>query len=259
MRGKCALITGSTSGLGYAIANRLAAEGCRIVLNGLAPPQDAEAMRAKLARAHGVEARYHPADLAAPREIVDMMEFAEREFGGVDILVNNAVVRHFSPVAQFPVEAWDKALAVNLSAPFHAIRLALPGMQRRGWGRIVNIASVYSYSGAVDRIDYVTTKTALLGLTRAVAMETAGSEITCNAVAPGVLPTEAILSRLEKIAAEQGVPVEQATRDYIAARQPSGQFVPLESVTGLVAFLCGPDSRGITGAAYPVDGGWTIK
>jgi 3-hydroxybutyrate dehydrogenase len=255
LKGKCALITGSTAGLGFAIADRLAAEGCRIVLNGLATTGEQQRAREELSRGHGVEVRFHGADLREPAQIADMMQFAD----GVDIIVNNAVTRHFSPVEDFPVERWNDALAVNLSAAFHTIRLALPHMRRRGWGRIVNIASVYSFVAAVNRIDYVATKTAILGLTRAVALETANCEITCNAVAPGVLPTPAILGRIEQIAAESQAPLDDATRDYLVARQPGGKFIAMENVAALVSFLCGPFSQGITGAVFPVDGGWTIK
>jgi 3-hydroxybutyrate dehydrogenase len=255
LTGKCALITGSTAGLGFAIADRLAADGCRIVLNGLATAEEQARARGELAKKHGADVRFHGADLRDPAQIEDLMQFA----GGADILVNNAVTRHFAPVEAFPVERWSEALAVNLSAAFHAIRLALPHMRRAGWGRIVNIASVYSFVAAVNRVDYVTTKTAILGLTRAVALETADSGITCNAVAPGVLPTPAILSRMEQMAAERGASVEATTREYLAARQPGRQFIAMESVAALVAFLCGPASGGITGAVYPVDGGWTIK
>jgi 3-hydroxybutyrate dehydrogenase len=253
--GKCALITGSTAGLGFAIADRLAAEGCRIVLNGLGSADEQERARDELAAKHGADVRFHGADLRNPAQIEDLMRFA----GDVDILVNNAVTRHFAPVEDFPVERWNEALAVNLSASFHTIRLALPHMRRAGWGRIVNIASVYSFVAAPNRIDYVTTKTAILGLTRAVAIETADSGVTCNAVAPGVLPTPAILGRMEQLAAERGAPVDETTRQYLAAHQPAGKFIAMENVAALVAFLCGPASEGMTGAVYPVDGGWTIK
>jgi 3-hydroxybutyrate dehydrogenase len=259
LRGKCALITGSTAGLGFAIADRLAAEGCRIVLNGLAAPEEAERARSELARKHGVEVRFHPADLGEPAQIAELMRFAAEGSDGIDILVNNAVVRHFAPVEDFPAERWNEALAVNLSAAFHTIRLALPAMRRRGWGRIINLASVYSFVATVNRIDYVTTKTAILGLTRAVALETAASEITCNAIAPGVLPTPAILGKLASLAREQGISTEQATHDYLIERQPGGKFIAMENVAALVAFLCGPASQGITGAVLPVDGGWTIS
>jgi 3-hydroxybutyrate dehydrogenase len=259
LRGKCALITGSTAGLGFAIADRLAAEGCRVIINGLATEQDGERARDALSRKHGVEVRFHGADLSVPERVAELIQFARDTFGGVDILVNNAVVRHFSPVEDFPVERWNEALAVNLSAAFHTIRLALPGMRQRGWGRIINVASVYSFVAAENRIDYVTTKTAILGMTRVVALETAKSEITCNAIAPGVMATPAILARFERMAKEQGVSTEQATRDYIAKKQPTGKYVPMENVAALVAFLCGTQSQGITGAVFPLDGGWTIS
>jgi len=258
LRGKCALVTGSTAGLGYAIADRLAAEGCRIILNGLAPAQDAENACASLAQRHDVDVRFHDANLAAPERIEDLMGFADDAFGGVDILVNNAVVRHFAPIEEFPVARWNEALDVNLSAAFHTVRLALPGMRRRGWGRIINLASVFSFTAVEDRVDYITTKAAILGFTRAVAIETVKSEITCNAIAPGVLPTPAILGRLEQIAREEGISTAQATHNYLAAKQPGAKFIPLDNVAGLVAFLCGPNSQGITGAVFPVDGGWTI-
>ena len=255
MPGRCALVTGSTAGLGRAIADRLAAEGYRIVLHGLAAPEELERAREELARDSGAEVRCHGADLRDPAAIEELMHFA----GVVDVLVNNAVTRHFSAIEDFPVERWNEGLAVNLSAAFHTVRLALPGMRRKGFGRIVNIASVYSFVAAANRIDYVTTKTAILGLTRAVALETAGSGITCNAVAPGVLPTPAILDRMNAMAAERNAPVEEVTRDYVARHQPGGKFIVMENVAALVAFLCSPQGQDITGAVFPVDGGWTIK
>jgi 3-hydroxybutyrate dehydrogenase len=187
-----------------------------------------------------------------------MMRFAI-DAGGVDVLVNNAVVRHFAPIERFPTERWNEALAVNLSAAFHTIRLALPIMRERGWGRIINLGSIYSTTATPNRIDYVTTKTALLGLTRAVAVEIADTDITCNAICPGTLPTPAIESRIARMAQEQGVSVEQATRDYLADRQPGGRFIPIETVAGLVAYLCGPASAGLNGAALPVDSAWSIS
>ncbi len=258
LRGKCALITGSTTGLGFAIADRLAAEGCKVVLNGIASPEKAERARAALSTRHGTEVRFHGADLRDPAQIADLMKCTE-EFGGVAVLVNNAVVRHFAPAEKFPVEGWNEALAVNLSAAFHTIRLALPGMRRQGWGRIINIASIYSFIGAVNRVDYVTTKTAILGLTRAIALEMVKTDITCNAVAPGVLPTSAILDRIDGIATERHISKEQATQDYLKDRQPGGKFIPMGNVAALVAFLCGPQSQGITGSVFPVDGGWSAN
>src|SRR5205814_977189 len=178
--------------------------------------------------------------------------------GAVDILVNNAVVRHFSPVEHFPPERWDEALAVNLSAPFHLIRLALPGMKERRWGRIINMASIYSTRAVADRIDYVTTKTAILGMTRAVAIETTRSGITCNALCPGTLPTPAILDKIAGIATREDCTIDEATSDYLATRQPTGRFVAMEGVGAMAAFLCSPAAQDITGATLPIDGGWSV-
>jgi 3-hydroxybutyrate dehydrogenase len=258
LHGKYALVTGATGGLGYAIAERLAAEGCNVIVNGIVPPEEMTEPIARLAK-HGVAARYLRADLRDPDEISDMMNAAAGACGAVDILVNNAVVRHFSPVEQFPVERWNEALAVNLSAAFHTIRLALPAMRTRGFGRIINMGSPYSFFAATSRIDYVTTKTAILGLTRAIALETAGTDITCNAICPGTLPTPAIEARIATMAAERTITVDEATRLYLADRQPGGRFIPLETVAALVAFLCGPASREISGAALPVDSAWTAS
>jgi 3-hydroxybutyrate dehydrogenase len=259
LRGKCALVTGSTGGLGRVVAGYFASEGCNVILNGIVPEVDMTATLAELEQAHGIKARYDRADLRKPDEIAAMMQRAFDVFGSVDILVNNAVVRHFSPVESFPVERWDEALAVNISAVFHTIRLALPSMRERGWGRIINVASPYSFIAIANRIDYVTTKTALLGLTRTVALETAGEDITCNAVAPATLPTPAIEGKIRGIAEGQGVSVETATRDYLAERQPGGRFVSMQSVAALMGFLCGPNSRDINGAAIPLDCGWTVS
>jgi 3-hydroxybutyrate dehydrogenase len=259
LRGKCALITGSTGGLGRVVAEHFASEGCNVVLNGVVPEAEMTAALASLEAVHGISARYDRADLRKPDEIAAMMQRAFAAFGAVDILVNNAVVRHFSPVESFPVERWDEALAVNLSAVFHTIRLALPPMRQHGWGRIINVASPYSFIAIANRIDYVATKTALLGLTRTVALETAGQDITCNAVAPATLPTPAIEARLRGIAEDQGISVDAATQNYLAERQPGGRFVSMQSVAALMGFLCGPNSRDISGAAIPLDCGWTVS
>lgn len=259
LEGKCALLTGSTGGLGYAIANRLAAQGANIVLNGLCDAGEGADAAARLREAHGVDATFDPADLRAVPAIGSMMAAAAERFGGVDILVNNAVVRSFGPIEAVRPEQWDESIAVNLSAAFHCVRLALPGMKARRWGRIVNLSSVYGWRGAEDRVDYVTTKTALVGMTRAVALETAADGITCNALSPGTLPSPAILGKLEAMAEAEGAPLEDVTRDYIAARHPTGRFIALENVAALVAFLCGPAGADITGALLPVDGGWTAS
>lgn len=259
LKGKCALITGSTQGLGHAIAERLAAQGCHIVLNGFGDATEIERKRRHLEESHGVRALHHGADVGVPDQIAAMVEMAERAFGSIDIVINNAVIRHFSPLESFKVADWDRALAVNLSSAFHVTRLALPGMRQRDFGRIVNIASIYGLRGTVNRVDYVTTKTALIGFTRAVALEVAGRNITCNAICPGTVPTPAIEERLTSFMAQKGLSREEATQAFLLSRQPSGRFVAMEGAAALVAFLCSPDAADITGAALPIDGGWSAS
>ena len=259
LAGKSALVTGSTSGIGFAVAEALARAGCNIVLNGFGEPDEIEDARRRLESDFGVRALHHGADLAKPDEITVLVETANRAFGTVDVVVNNAVVRHFAPIDEFPVARWDRSLAVNLSAAFHTVRLTLPGMRRRNWGRIVNMSSGYGFFAAANRVDYVTTKTALLGFTRAVAVETARHDITCNALCPGTVLTPAIEARIQAVVDSEGMSREEAVEQYLAARQPSGRFVSAENVAGLVLFLCGPAGRDITGAALPIDGGWTAS
>ena len=255
LKDRWALVTGATAGLGFAVAESLAGAGANIVLHDLAEPA---ASRDRLRAKFGVEAISIAADLSQRTAIEAMMADLLRLLGGVDILVNNAVVRHFSPVENFPPEKWDNALAVNLSAPFHLIRLALPGMKARNWGRIINMASIYSTRAVADRIDYVTTKTAIVGVTRAVAMETARTGITCNALCPGTLPTPAIQGKIADIAAREGRAIEETTSDYRATRQPTRRFIAMEAVGAMAVFLCSPSGQDITGATLPIDGGWSI-
>ena len=252
LKGKRALVTGATAGLGLAVAESLAGAGASIVLHDLAEPKEtADRLRSRF----GVEVTSVAADLSQRPAIETMMaDLLGR--GAIDILVNNAVVRHFAPVEAFAPERWDEALAVNLSAPFHLIRLALPAMKQRGWGRIINMASIYSTRAVADRIDYVTTKTAILGMTRAVAIETATSGITCNALSPGTLPTPAIQRKIASLAEDEGRTVDETTRDYLAARQPTARFIAMESVGAMVVFLASPAGQDITGAILPIDGGW---
>jgi 3-hydroxybutyrate dehydrogenase len=259
LKGRSALVTGSTGGLGLAIAERLAAEGCAVLLHGLATPAEGEAVARDLATRHATRALYRRADLARPAEIEALLALAAEALGGPDILVNNAVVRHFGPIEAMPVAEWDASLAVNLSAAFHAIRMALPGMRARGWGRIINMASVYGLFGAADRAGYVTTKTALIGLTRAVALETVRSGITCNALCPGSTPTPAIEARIEAAMAARGEAREAAVTAFLAGKQPTQRFVAPEGVAAMAAFLCGPGGDDITGTALPMDGGWSAS
>ncbi|SHJ20521.1 3-hydroxybutyrate dehydrogenase [Roseomonas rosea] len=252
LRDRRALITGSTGGLGLAVARRLAADGCGIVLHGLAAPGEAEAVRAALAQEFGVAVSYHRADLADPPAIEALMAAA----GAIDILVNNAATRHFAPIDAMATADWDADIAVNLSAPFHAIRLGVKGMRARGWGRIVNMSSIYGLIGTPDRVGYVVTKTGLIGMTRAVALETARDGITCNAICPATSLTPGIESRIEASMAG-GMEREAATAAVLKGKQPTGRFVEAEAVADMVGFLCGPSGRDVTGAVLPMDGGWS--
>jgi 3-hydroxybutyrate dehydrogenase len=253
LRGRRALVTGSTGGLGLAVARRLAADGCDIVLHGLAAPDAAEEDRAALSHEFGVAAAYHRADLAEPGQIVALGEAA----GPLDILVNNAATRHFAPIDAMPPEHWDADLAVNLSAAFHTIRLALPGMRSRGWGRIVNMSSIYGLIGTPDRVGYVVTKTGLIGLTRAVALETAKQGITCNALCPGTSLTPGIEHRIHGLMEAEGMDQAAATAAVLHGKQPTGRFVEAGAIADMVGFLCSRSGRDITGAVLPMDGGWS--
>jgi 3-hydroxybutyrate dehydrogenase len=261
LTGRSALVTGSTGGLGHALADRLAAEGCAALLHGIAAPEEGEALARAMAARHGVRASYRRADLARPEEIEALMAHAAEVLeGGPDILVNNAVVRHFGLVEALAPVDWDADIAVNLSAAFHTIRLALPGMKRRGWGRILNMSSGYGLFGAPGRAGYVTTKTALIGLTRAVALETARDGITCNALCPGSVPTPTIEARIEAGMAARGeTDRDAAAAAYLADKQPTRRFIAPEKVAAMAAFLCGPEADDITGAAIPIDGGWSAS
>ncbi|HEY7388448.1 MAG TPA: SDR family NAD(P)-dependent oxidoreductase [Bryobacteraceae bacterium] len=255
--GKCALITGSTQGLGLAAARRFAAAGCHVVLNGFANAEVISAIRSAIEVEHNVRTLYCGTDLRWHEEIETMVREADETFGAVDIVVNNAVVRHSAPIEKFFPGEWDEAIAVNLSAAFHTIRLTLPKMRERNWGRIINVSSIYGFRGAPNRAAYVTTKTALLGLTRAVAVETIGWNITCNAVCPGTVPTPVHETRMAQMMAEQFIPRAAAEQQFLAGKQPTGRFIQPDDVAALMVFLCGPESRDITGAALPIDGGWS--
>ncbi len=252
MKGKRALVTGSSNGLGLAMAQGLAAAGCDVVLHGLESSVDMHATCESLAQQYRVAISYVQADLSQASGVEAMLDAA----GAVDVLINNAVVRHFSPIEDFPVERWDQALAVNLTAAFRAVQLSLPGMRARGWGRIVNMSSAYGSRAIANRIDYVTTKTALLGFTRAVAMETLGQGITCNAVCPGSVLTPNIEGRLTDLMARKQLDREAATREFLLGKQGTGRFVDAAHVADLIVFLCSDSGASITGATLPVDDGW---
>jgi 3-hydroxybutyrate dehydrogenase len=237
LAGKTALITGSTQGLGLAAAKKFEQAGCRIIRNGLA---DGNAVGA---------------DLRKPAEIESMMRTA----GVIDIVVNNAVVRHTAPIDEFSVDAWSESLAVNLSAAFHTIRLALPGMKSRRWGRIINVSSIYGQRGAINRVGYVTTKTALIGLTRAVALEVVGTGVTCNAICPGTTETPVHEATIQSLMRTDGLSHDDAVRKFLAGKQPTGTIIAADDVAAMMLFLCGPASRDINGSILPIDAAWSAS
>ncbi len=254
LNGKTALVTGSTSGIGLGIAKCLAAAGANLVLNGFGDVQQA----LKEVQQHGGQVRHHPADMSKPDEITALIAFAEREFGAIDILVNNAGIQHVAPVEEFPPERWDSILAINLSSSFHTTRLALPGMRRRDWGRIVNIASVHGLVGSAQKSAYVAAKHGLLGLTKVVALETAQTPITCNAICPGWVLTPLVQQQIDVRAQTDGG-AAQARHDLLAEKQPSLEFVTPEQLGALVLFLCSEAATQVRGAAWNMDGGWAAQ
>lgn len=257
LAGRCALVTGSTRGIGLATARRLAAEGCRVALHGVEPAADVAEMQTAIEREYAVGVTYHRVDLRDRGAVEALVAAAGGAMGRIDILINNAVVRHESPVEAFDPAAWDEALAVNLSAAFHAIRLTLSEMKARGWGRIVNVSSIYGLRAAVNRVGYVATKSALIGLTRAVALETAASGVTCNAVCPGTVETPVHVDRLRALMSAEGLTRDAAERRLLAGKQPTGRFIDPGQVAAMIAFLCGPSADDVTGAVLPIDGGWS--
>ena len=259
IKGKNALITGSTNGLGYAVAKGLAVAGCNVMLHGLEPAGAVEAQLASLKREYAVEVGYQQADLSSTQGVETVIAAGKKQLGGIDILVNNAVTRHFARVDEYPTEKWDQALAVNLSAAFHSIRLTLPEMRARKWGRIINMSSVYSAFAIANRVDYVTTKTALIGMTRVVALENLDLDITCNAVCPGAIHTPYSEAKIIDLMKTEGMDRAAAERKFLEVRQPTGRFIAAEGVADLVVFLCGPSARDITGSTMPIDAGWTAS
>ena len=254
--GRAALVTGSTAGLGLAIGAALAREGCRVMLHGLAPEQEMDAVCEGLRRSTGQDVRYVRADLGDAAGVAVLASAARGAFGEVGVLVNNAVVRHFAPLVDFPPDRWAAALAVNLTAPLQLIQSLLPAMLRTGWGRIVNMTSVYGQRGTAGRVDYVTTKAAIIGLTRAVAAEAHGQPVTCNAICPGSVSTPGTEARVTAMMDHQGLSRDEAVRQFLSGKQPSGRFVPADSVAAMVLFLCSPAGADITGSVLPVEGGW---
>jgi 3-hydroxybutyrate dehydrogenase len=238
------------------MAEELARAGCDIMLNGVEPEADVEPECEDMARETGVRVVYQQADLSSGDGVQSLVDAALTQFGGIDILVNNAVVRHFSPIVDFPADKWDAALAVNLSAAFHAIRLLLPGMRKQNFGRIFNFTSVYGLRGTADRVGYVTTKSALLGLTRSVALENLEYDVTCHSICPGSVLTPGTERRIIEMMANENIDRKTAEQVFLEGKQPGGQFISPDSVGALLIFLCGPIARDMTGSMLPVEAGW---
>ena len=258
LSGKVAIVTGSTSGIGLGIARGLAEAGASVVLNGLGEPQLIQSLVRELRDAGAPSAIHHPADMQRPDEIVGLVQSSIERFGRLDILVNNAGIQHVSPIEHFPPERWDAVIAINLSAPFHAIRAALPQMRRAGWGRIINIASVHGLVASRDKSAYVAAKHGVVGLTKVAALEAAGSGITCNSICPAWVLTPLVQKQIDARAAALGGDEKAAMRQMMQS-QPSGEFVQPEQIAGLVLFLCSEAAAQITGEAITIDGGWTAQ
>ena len=255
LKGKTALVTGSTSGIGLGVALALARDGANIMLNGFGEYESAKRAVAEC----GVKVSYHGADMSKPAEIEAMVRACEQEFGAVDILVNNAGIQHVAKVEDFPPERWDAIIAINLSSAFHTTRLALPGMKKRKWGRIINIASAHGLVASVQKVAYVSAKHGLVGMTKVVAMETANAGITCNAICPGWVLTPLVQKQIDDRAKASGKPVRDEEIALLSEKQPMHQFTKPDSIGALTVFLCSDAAATITGSAYSIDGGWTAQ
>jgi 3-hydroxybutyrate dehydrogenase len=259
LAGKTALVTGSTSGIGRAIAERFASEGANVVLNGLGDTKEIEGLRAGLEKQHGVKAAYDAADMTKPEQIRAMVENAVRVFGRVDILVNNAGIQHVAPVDEFPVDKWDAIIAINLSSAFHATRAALPAMKKAKWGRVINIASAHGLVASPFKSAYVAAKHGVVGFTKSLALEVAEIGITSNAICPGYVFTPIVEKQIDDQARVHGVPREDVIRDVILAPQPTKQFVKLEDVAAMASYLASDAAAQVNGASLSIDGGWTAR
>ena len=255
LKGKTALVTGSTSGIGLGIAGALARQGANIVLNGFG---DVEGPKAQIA-AQGVKVGYHGADMSKPADIEAMMAYAAAEFGRVDILVNNAGIQHVARIEHFPVERWDAIIAINLSSAFHATRLALPAMREANWGRIINVASVHGLVASAEKSAYVAAKHGIVGLTKVTALENAATGVTCNAICPGWVLTPLVQKQVDAKAAALGVSNEEAKKVLLGEKEPSMQFTTPEELGDLAVFFCSPAGNNVRGVAWNMDGGWTAQ
>ena len=259
LKGKTALVTGSTSGIGLAIARALAAQGANVIINGFGDKAEIEKLRAGVEKEFSVKAIYSPADMSKPAEIAAMVTEAEKNFGAVDVLVNNAGIQHVANIENFPPEKWDAVIAINLSSSFHTIRAAVPGMKKRKWGRIVNIASAHGLVASGQKVAYVAAKHGLVGLTKVVAIETANDGITCNAICPGWVLTPLVQAQIEARAKVSGKSVDAEKIALLSEKQPMHQFTTPENIGALAVFLASDAAASITGSAYSIDGGWTAQ
>ncbi|MAT50906.1 MAG: 3-hydroxybutyrate dehydrogenase [Porticoccaceae bacterium] len=256
---KAAVITGSTSGIGLGMARALAAKGHNIMLNGLGDPGEIEQLRSGMASEFGVAVHYHGADMTRPDEIADLIAETGRVFGSVDILINNAGIQYVAPVEEFPVEQWDRIIAINMTSNFHTIHHALPYMKRAGWGRIINLASAHALRASPFKAAYVTAKHGIAGLTKTVALEVAEQNITCNAICPGYVWTPLVENQIVDTARTRGISEEEVKRDVMLLAQPTKQFIRVEEIGEFAVFLCSDAAKNITGAILPMEGGWTAK
>ena len=259
LKNKIALVTGSTSGIGLGIARALAREGVHLMLHGLGEPGEMARLRQALATEFGVTVHYHDADVSKATEVARLVAETEQAFGALDILVNNAGIQFVAPVEDFPPERWTAIQDIVLNSSFHAIRAAVPGMKRRGWGRIINLVSAHGLIASPFKSAYVAAKHGQIGLTKSVALELAETAITCNAICPGYVRTPLVEGQIESQAKVHGLSRDRVIREVILAAQPTRRFVEVEEVAALAVFLCGESARSITGAAIPIDGGWTAR
>ncbi|MGA2565588.1 MAG: 3-hydroxybutyrate dehydrogenase [Pseudolabrys sp.] len=259
LKGKTALVTGSTSGIGLATARALAQAGCNIMLNGFGEAAAIEKERAGLEQEFGVKALYSAADMSKPAEIAGMIQTTEKSFGALDVLVNNAGIQHVANIEDFPIEKWDAIIAINLSSSFHTIRAAVPGMKKRQWGRIINIASAHGLVASGQKVAYVSAKHGLVGMTKVVAIETANSGITCNAICPGWVLTPLVQKQIDDRAKASGKTVREEEIALLSEKQPMHQFTKPEGIGALAVFLASDAAATITGSAYSIDGGWVAQ
>jgi len=259
LKGKNALVTGSTSGIGLAIARALATQGANVTINGFGDKAAIEKERAGIEKEFGVKASYSAADMTKPSDIADMIHAAERTFGTLDVLVNNAGIQYVAPIEEFPIEKWDQIIAINLAAAFHSIRAAIPGMKARKWGRIINTASAHSLVASPFKVAYVSAKHGLAGLTKTVALEVATFGITANCISPGYVWTPLVEKQIPDTMKARGLTEEQVKRDVLLAAQPTKEFVTVDEVAALAVYLCSDAAKSITGANLSIDGGWTAE